>query len=297
MKRTQTLFALILILSASPGLAWVGGPFSGDDHTGQGSAGTYQGTLRGRNTMGTMMFGSSPSSESYGRFIVYNRGLVYRGSVQAMVDIQSRYVAGNVFGQSVSNWAGQYDEEGVRTDDEERPDVERRGELFINVVRTTDVNGNIIETVNFEELDVFGIFAEGEVASHKNADGWFDCNIYETVPQLRFRGTGKLSFYSGFEATPGQAETSGPSFSFDLDGDGIDDVDTFANDFSSYVEFEAAGNEVVSVHVEGFRSSYATPNMLVTEGTNASTTQAGATIPLFNIPGPVPSALQAVGGG
>ena len=83
-----------------------GGPFSGGAALETGIDGTYQMTMTGPNLVGTATIQVSRSFGSYGRYSVFNGGLVSMGSAQASVDPTVGSIAGvlsDIFYTSVFN--------------------------------------------------------------------------------------------------------------------------------------------------------------------------------------------------
>ena len=94
----KSLFAATLalfLLAATPAMALVGGPWDNNTYSSEFQMqGTYQGSIRGTNTIGVHIFTVGGNFESFGRAVVYSHGVVYRGWLQANVDMDG----GQVFG-------------------------------------------------------------------------------------------------------------------------------------------------------------------------------------------------------
>lgn len=102
----------LLLASTLPTFALSGGPFQNDSSLETGANGTYQGTVRGENIIGVVVFGWSSSGGGSGRYAIFNKGFSRVGDLAPVVDLPSRTVAavfgGDAFTGTVDN-SGAFD--------------------------------------------------------------------------------------------------------------------------------------------------------------------------------------------
>ncbi|MGF1657408.1 MAG: hypothetical protein ACFCU3_10565 [Verrucomicrobiales bacterium] len=75
-----------MTLLPTDAMAWRGGPFSNNSPLPTGYAGTYRASITGVNIIGIAAFSSSNVGLAGGRFIIFNRGLIYVGECDTIIN-------------------------------------------------------------------------------------------------------------------------------------------------------------------------------------------------------------------
>lgn len=202
MKKRSFACLLGLLFAVTGAHAWVGGPFSNNSFTQDGSiAGTYQAVISGKNIVGVMIFGASDTQKltdtgltsttstgsstnisqlfdltsNEGRFAIFADGTVVTGMASASINMPERNITAVLEGSK------------------------NRGTKFVqkqtvtttpNITTTTDADGNVTttegtplvqtETRTFTLNDVFYL------------SGNFKAKINHTFPAQTFEGSGTL---------------------------------------------------------------------------------------------------------
>ncbi len=107
--RMKKLIALLTIVSmqATPAMAWVGGPWSGNTYDGQ-TSGLFGGTITMKNGSGIFRFTSTETAQmgTYSSSMIYFKGITFFGSCQANIDFQSKTVDGMTNGSAFNRNPG-----------------------------------------------------------------------------------------------------------------------------------------------------------------------------------------------
>lgn len=183
MKRSLALLPVALLAFTGSAHAWSGGPWSGNTADNTAGKGTYQGTIRGKNVLGSFGFSSSPelsagstltglSSTNY--FTTFYRGEIIYGNVSAIIDTAGRSAAGT----------------------------------FVSTnIQLITLDGGQDNPDTLEQVSIPG-----------TSGGAFSGRITSTKPVLRFEGKGEFSTEQDTTSTTGDTSTD-----VDTDGDGVTD--------------------------------------------------------------------------
>lgn len=232
MKIPFTLFvaAIVIAISHSTGYGWVGGPWSNDSVDNSSGEGTYQGTIRGKNLSGVVIFGHSPDTETIGRFSVFHEGLVYFGATSAIVNVPSRTIAGNLLGLLP---------------------------LFQFTTDTTTFPG---------ETEGASLTSSGNSVAltvRTAAEGAFEAEITDQKRSMQFEGSGSVTTFSH-----GQVATSG-ELDFDEDSQTVptnpENEDSSGDTGTATTTSSISSAQLrpsTPFDIEGFRTSYNPPTLV-----------------------------------
>ncbi|MFN0125882.1 MAG: hypothetical protein ACKV19_04255 [Verrucomicrobiales bacterium] len=105
----KKLIALITLVSmqATPAMAWIGGPWSGNTWDGQ-TTGLFGGTITMKNGSGIFRFTSTETAQmgTYSSSMIYYKGITFFGSCQANIDFEAKTVDGMTNGSAFNRNPG-----------------------------------------------------------------------------------------------------------------------------------------------------------------------------------------------
>ena len=160
MKKLFSLIATIVVLSASPSSAWIGGPWSGNNFN-QNNSGVYQAAMYISNGVGMarwaqdrspMFWGENPDGAinvplpNFNQSVIFFRGAVYVGRCFGMVDWARGEVSAVTNGDTISSW---------------------------------------VDSGSGRSIDI--------------ANTYFTAKITEQAPIMRFSGTGQANFFGALD--------------------------------------------------------------------------------------------------
>lgn len=190
MRLKVFLFSFLLLFACAleKSWAWAGGPWSGDNNLSEGADGTYQGIITGSDITGVLMFSwaASPSTETSGNDVghsVGNHGLWFVWSLNTHVD------ASGTTGLTATY----------------------RGDLQAVVdFSSKKVAGVLEEKLEYLTLTgsnaAMGVYEYIYFLPGNGGGGFFQADIVDEYPQIRFSGTG--SFFAPISASPSDPYSS-----------------------------------------------------------------------------------------
>lgn len=166
-----------------------GAPFS--NGTFFSTSATYQGTIRGKNLSGSIIFsvtegGDSSDAPNTGIFSVAFNGVTYAGNVNSTADSAAGEIAATMEASVERMGEGEL----IST-----VGLDRRREFTTEVITETGTDGIpiTIETVS-SEIVVYEYTATTDFNDVLYCSGSFIANLFPTYPMQAFKGDGEMSF-------------------------------------------------------------------------------------------------------
>ncbi len=189
----KKLIALITLVSmqATPALAWVGGPWSGNTWDGK-PTGLFGGSITMKNGSGIFRFTSSESAQmgTFNSSMIYYKGVTFFGSCQANIDFDAKRVDGMTNGSAFNRNPGPAQNRTSPVVDN-NPNFTPGGGA-INQAFTVPLTPTIVDdeaTPNTYQLTNAG--SSGPVGI---ANTTWSGRLTSTKPNIRFKAKGEANF-------------------------------------------------------------------------------------------------------
>ena len=190
----KKLIAIITLMAmqATPALAWVGGPWSGNTYDGK-TTGLFGGTITMKNGSGIFRFTSTETAQmgTYSSSMIYFKGITFFGSCQANIDFDAKTVDGITNGSAFNRNPGPAQNRTTPINDNNPsflPGGGAAAQAFTIPLTPTIVDDEA--TPNTSQLTATG--ASGPVGI---ANTSWTGRLTSTKPNVRFKAKGFANFH------------------------------------------------------------------------------------------------------
>jgi len=191
----KKLIAIITMtaMQATPALAWVGGPWSGNTYS-NSVTGTFGGSITMKNGSGIFRFSATESAQmgAFNTSMIYYKGITFFGSCQANLDFDSKTVDGMTNGSAYNRNPGP-------SQNRTSPIVDNNpnfnpGTGAANVAYTVPLQPSIIDGVPTAATPytLSSIGGSGPVGI---ANTSWSGKLTRTEPNVRFKAKGEANFF------------------------------------------------------------------------------------------------------